>query len=136
MADLSPTAANVVAASDAITEAGSLGATVVPGDALYKDSSDGLWKLADNDGASSLIRTPTGLALNGGGSGQPVKVLKSGNITLGSILTAGVSYYLSNTPGKLCPIADVGAGEYACFIGIATSTSILKVNITPSGVSF
>jgi hypothetical protein len=135
MADLSPTAANVIAGSDAITEAGTLGATVVPGDAIYKDSADGLWKLADADGASALIRTPTGIALNGGASGQPVKVLKSGSLTLGAILTAGVAYYLSNTAGKLCPVADIGTGEYACFMGIATSTSVLKVNITPSGVA-
>lgn len=134
MADLSPTAANVIAASDAVTEAGTLGATGVPADVVYKDSADGLLKLADNDGVTAS-KTPIGLLLNGGANGQPARILKSGNINLGAILTAGATYYLSNTAGKICPLADVGTGETVTIIGIAISTSVLKVNITTSGVT-
>jgi len=135
MADLSPTAANVLAASDAVTEVGTLGATVVPGDVMYKDSSDGLWKLADNDSATAAVKIPQGVALNGGGSGQPVKVLKSGDLTLGVILTAGIAYYLSDTAGKICPVGDIVTGQTATLIGIARSTSVLRVNFTVSGVT-
>lgn len=135
MADLSPTAANVIASSDALLENGNLGGTAVPGDVLYKDSSDGLWKLADSDSATAAAKAPQGIALNGGSSGQPVRVLRSGDLTLGAILTAGVAYYLSNNPGKICPVADVSTGESPSFIGIARSTSVLRVNITLSGVT-
>jgi hypothetical protein len=135
MADLTITAASVVADANSTTETGVLGATVTAGQALYKDTADSRWKLADNNGASALIRTPTGIALNGGASGQPVRVLRSGDITIGATMTAGVAYYLSDTPGGICPVADVGSGEYPSIIGIAISTTVLKVNFTPSGVA-
>jgi hypothetical protein len=35
----------------------------------------------------------------------------------------------------LCPLPDIGSGEFSCIIGIAKSTSVLAVNIQPSGVS-
>lgn len=133
MSDLSPTAANVLAAASAITEAGVLGATGVPADVVYKDTTTGTYKLADNDGTSAE-KTPVGLLLNGGAAGQPAKIIKSGDLAVGSILTAGTTYYLSSTAGKICPLADVGAGETAIIIGIAISTSVLRVNITNSGV--
>lgn len=134
MADLSVTAASVVAGADSVQETGTLGATVTAGALVYKDSADGLWKLADNNGATAAIRTPQGIALNGGGSGQPVRVHKSGDLTFNAVFTAGIAYYLSDTPGGICPVADLASGEYPCLVGIAKSTTVLKVNITPSGV--
>lgn len=135
MVDLVITAASVAASSDASTESGTLGATVTAGQALYKDPADNRWKLADNNGASALIRTPTGIALNGGASGQPVRVLTSGSITIGATMTPGVAYYLSDAPGGICPVADLLTGEYASIIGIATSATVLKVNFNASGVA-
>lgn len=135
MADISITAASVLAGSGATTENGNLGATVTAGQAVYKDSADGLWKLADSNSATVAARTPQGIALNGGATGQPVRVLREGNITIGGTLTAGVAYYLSDTPGGICPIADVGSGEYSTVLGIATTTAILAVKIQSSGVA-
>jgi hypothetical protein len=110
------------------------GATVTAGQALYLDTADGKWKLADNNSATVAARTPGGIALNGASNGQPLSVLTSGPITIGATLTAGVAYYLSDTPGGLCPVADLGSGEYPTVIGIATSATVLKVQINPSGV--
>lgn len=135
MSDLSITAASVVAGSNSNTVTGTLGATVTAGQVVYKDDSDGHWKLADNNSATAAVRVPQGIALNGGASGQPVRVLVSGDITIGATLTAGVVYYLSDTPGGICPVADLASGEYPASIGIATSTTVLKVNITSSGVA-
>lgn len=135
MADLTVTAASVVAGADAVTETGTLGATVTAGQALYKLSTDNKWYLADNNSATAAVRQATGIALNGGGAGQPVRVLRSGPVTIGATMTAGVAYYLSDTPGGICPVADVGAGEYPGIIGIATSTTVLNVNFQYSGVS-
>lgn len=132
---LSITAANVVAAADAVTEVGTLGATVTSGQVIYKDTSDGTWKLADNNSATAAARTPWGIALNGGGSGQPVKILKSGSVTIGATVTAGVAYYLGANAGEIVPVGDLSSGMYPTVLGIATSASVLKVNITASGVS-
>jgi hypothetical protein len=135
MADLSLTAANVVAGSGAVVEAGTAGATITAGQVVYRDSADNKYKLADNNSATEAVRAPRGIALNGASDGQPLSILRSGSITLGAVLTAGVAYYLSDTPGGICPVADLASGEYATALGIATSTSVLNVNITQSGVA-
>lgn len=135
MADLSITAANVIAGASASTENGNLGVAVIAGQAVYKAAADGLWYLADNNSATAAARQAMGIALNGGGIGQPVRVLLSGPVTIGATLTAGVAYYLSDTAGGICPVADLGTGEYSCFIGLATSTTVLDVAIKYSGVA-
>lgn len=133
-ADLTITAANVVAGSNSSTEVGTAGATITAGQAVYRDTTDGKYKLSDSNGAAA-VRVPRGVALHASANGQPLTILKSGDVTIGATITAGVAYYMSDTPGGICPVADVGSGEYATFIGIATSTTVLKVNITPSGVA-
>lgn len=135
MADITITAASVVAGSGSETENGSLGAAVTAGQALYKASADGLWYLADNNSATAAVRQATGIALNGGGIGQPVRVLRSGPVTIGATMTAGTEYWLSDTPGGICPRADLSSGEYPCLVGIATSTTVLNVNFIYSGVA-
>lgn len=135
MADLVITATSVLAGSGAVTENGTLGATVTAGQVVYKDTADGLFKLADADGASAFIRTPYGIALNGGATGQSVKVLRSGPITIGAALTAGLAYYLSSTAGGICPVADIGSGENVSLIGLAASTTVLTVDLQATGVT-
>jgi hypothetical protein len=134
MADISITAANVVPGSDAVRESGTAGATITAGQLVYLDTSDMKFKLADSNGAAAL-RVPNGIALNGASNGQPLSVQKGGDITIGGTLTAGIPYFLSDTPGGLCPLPDIGTGEYSCIVGIAKSTSVLAVNIQPSGVA-
>jgi hypothetical protein len=128
MADLSITEANVLASADAVVETGTLGATIPAGDTVYLSETDGRYELADADGAAAL-RRPRGIVLNGGVDGQPTKILRQGDITLGAVLTAGVTYYQSPTPGKICLRADVLTGDYVCIIGVAKSTTVLAVNI-------
>src|SRR5688500_3774536 len=135
MADLSVTAASVVAGTAAQTTNGNAGETLTAGQALYKAAATGLWLKADSNSATVEARTPSGIALNGAAINQPVRGLTSGPVPLGATLTAGVAYYLSDTPGGICPVADVGSGEYATLIGIATSTSVLDVDIQASGVA-
>lgn len=135
MADLSITAASVLAGSGARTETGTAGATITAGQAVYLDSADNKFKLADNNSATAAARTPVGIALNGAANGQPLTILKKGPITIGASVTAGVAYYLSDTPGGICPVADLLTGEYPCLIGMATSTSVIEVGIQASGVA-
>lgn len=135
MVDITITAANVAAGSDSQQERGTAGATITAGQAVYKDAADGKYKLADNNSATAAVRQPLGIALNGASDGQPLTIHKLGDITIGATLEAGTTYYLSDTPGGICPIADVGSGEYAAIIGIAKSTSVLAVKINYSGVA-
>ncbi|UCI23684.1 hypothetical protein [Mesorhizobium sp. B2-8-5] len=135
MADLVITAASVVAGANAATETGAAGEAITAGQAVYRSSTTKKLMKADSNGASAEIRTPIGIALNGGALDQPIKFQKSGDITIGAALTPGVAYYLSDTPGGICPVADVGTGEYVCLIGLATSASVLALDVRYTGVS-
>jgi hypothetical protein len=129
MADLTITAASVVAGSNANVERGSFGEAVTAGQAVYKSPTTNKYMKADSNSVTPQARDALGIALNGGALDQPAEIQKSGRITLGAILTAGSDYYLSDTPGGICPRADVGTGEYVCLLGLAESTSVLDLNI-------
>lgn len=135
MADLSITAANVVAGSHGARLDGVAGEAIAAGKAVYLNSTSGLWMLADSNSATAEARRAAGIALNAAALNQPLAVHKSGDITIGATLTAGATYWLSDTAGGICPDADVGAGEYACLFGVAKSTSVLSVSIQFPNVS-
>lgn len=128
MADLVITAANVVAAAGASRTAGVAGAVITAGQAVYLDAATGKFLLADSNAVAAAARVPLGIALNSAAANQPLQV-GWGEITIGATMTPGLVYYLSDTPGGICPVADVGSGEYVCVIGIAASASLLSVKI-------
>lgn len=135
MADLTLTAANVVAADNAVKESGLAGETITAGKAVYKSPTSKKWMLADSNSATAAAKTAGGIALNSASLNQPVTVMKSGDVTIGGTMTAGAAYFLSDTAGGICPDADVGAGENVCQLGIAKSTTVLSVRIIAPGVS-
>lgn len=135
MTDLSITAANVVAGSNAEVDSGIAGEAITAGQAVYVSSSTNRVMKGDSNSATAEARKAKGIALNGAAAGQPVDYIKSGDLTVGAVLTANVPYFMSDTPGGVCPIADVGAGEYLCQLGIAKSTTVLAVNIQATGVA-
>jgi hypothetical protein len=129
MADLIITAANVVASSDATAEKGLAGVNITAGQAVYKDTVTGKYLLADADSATVAQRRAVGISLNGAALNQPLTVLTSGPYTVGSAVTPGVAYYLSGTAGGICPVADIGTGEFVCLIGFATNATTIAVAI-------
>lgn len=135
MADLTITAASVVAATGAAVTNGMAGATITAGQAVYLNATTKKWELADSNGTPAAARKAGGIALNGASLNQPVAVATAGDVTIGATLTAGTAYYLSDTPGGICPVADVGTGENVCLLGMAKSTSVLAVNIQAPGVT-
>lgn len=133
MADLVITPANIIAGGGAFIEHGRAGATITAGQTLYKDATDGKMKVGDSDGATAL-KNIKGIALNGAADGQPLAYIKSGDLNMGAILTAGTAYYASETAGGIQPAADV-ASEDVIFLGIAKSTSVLTLDIQIPGVT-
>jgi hypothetical protein len=133
MTDLAITAASVVAGSNATRDIGTAGATITAGQAVYLDSATNKWLLSDNNGTGT--RQVKGIALNGAALNQPLSVLKSGDITIGATLTPGVAYYLSSTPGGICPVADLATGMDPVLIGMAKSATVLSVEVLDSGVT-
>jgi glucose dehydrogenase len=135
MVDLTITAANVVRGGDSVTETGTAGATITAGQVVYKEASSGQFKLADSNSGTAEAKTPYGIALHAALTGQPLTVLLAGPVTIGATMTAGVVYYLSDTPGGICPVADLASGEQVTALGIATSATVLNVRLMPSGVT-
>lgn len=134
MTDITVTAGSVVAGANAATDTGVAGETITAGKLLYKSSSTGKWMLADNDSAITEAQKAVGMALNGASLNQPLVVLKSGDVTMNAALTAGTAYYLSSTPGGICPVADLASGKNVCQVGLAKSTTVLAVSFQTPGV--
>lgn len=135
MADISVTASAVVPNGSANIQHGTAGATITAGQVVYKDSSTGKYGLSDANGASASIKSVAGVALNGASDGQPLAVAIYGDVTMNAVLTAGTAYYLSATPGGICPVADLTTGDVVVQIGIAKSTSVLSVHPQAPGVT-
>jgi len=135
MVDLVVTPANVVTGADASVTHGFAGETLLAGQAVYMDPTTRKWLKADNNSAAPGAKVAGGIALNGGSINQAVAILTSGPITIGAAMTLGTPYFLGDTPGGICPEADIAAGESVCQIGLALSTSVLNVNIVAPGIS-
>jgi hypothetical protein len=134
MTDISITAANVIPGAGATTRDGTAGATITAGQVVAIDPSTSKYVLCDTDHATAALRIAKGIALNGASNGQPIKVQTEGPITVGGTMTAGVAYYASNAAGGISPAADV-ATERSVLLGIATSTTVLDLDIQDSGVT-
>lgn len=135
MADLSITAANVKLISGP-TEDIVAGATVTAAQAVYSEAATSKAKLSDNDSATAEVRAVRGLSLHAALADQPLKIARNTAIVdLGAILTAGTDYYLSGTPGGICPRADVTTGDDPIRIGIALTTSRLQLDFADPDVT-
>ncbi|RDL51805.1 hypothetical protein BLJAPNOD_02946 [Ensifer sp. M14] len=133
MADLVLTASAIIAGSNATRDIGTAGETIVAGKAIYLDAATSKWMLSDNNGTGT--RQVHGIALNGASLNQPVSMIKSGDLTVGSVLTAGTDYWLSATAGGVCPRADLATGMDTIQIGVAKSATVLTVAIQDPGVT-
>lgn len=133
-ADITVTATSVITTTGQPTR-GTAGATIAIGQVVYLDSATSTIKLADSDGAVAL-KAAVGIAVSGAATGQYMWYLPTGSIfTMNAGLTAGTTYFLSNTAGGICPFADLGAGDYVVRIGYAASTTSFVVDIKDYGVT-
>ena len=135
MADIAITAANVKLVSGS-TQSFLAGAVVAAGQIVFKEDSTKKVKLGDNDSATAEVRSALGIALNGGTVDQPVAVAQNGAVVdVGAVLVAGTDYYLSGTPGSICPRADVVTTDDPIRIGMALTTSRLQLDINDPNVT-
>ncbi len=133
MADLTITPGAVVASSNATRDIGTAGETIVAGKAIFLNAATNKWMLSDNNGTGT--RQVHGIALNGASLNQPVSMVKSGDLTVGSVLTAGTDYWLSATAGGVCARADLATGMDTIQIGVAKSATVLTIAIQDPGVT-
>lgn len=128
MAELSITAASVLAASGSETTNGTSGATLTAGMAVYRDANNRYQKsLANAVGAAADV---DGIVLNGASNGQPVQIVRTGaNLNLGATLTVGQTYVVSNnTAGAIMPVSDLASTHVPIILGIANAANNIKLS--------
>lgn len=136
MADVSVTAASVIASSGAIIKRGVGGtAAMTAGMAVYRDAADSnrLKPGVVTALASSQI---VGILLCGGGIGQPLLYAESDDdFTPGFTMTVGITYVLGGASGTIAPSADVGSGEFPVVLLVPKSTTKAKLKILAGTVA-
>ncbi len=135
MANLTLTAANVVPQAGATLIMGIAGQAISQGQPCYYDSSTMRWLLSDANGVAAT-RVVEGVAVSGAAvAGQGVVLQTAGFLAFGAILTLAEIYVVSDTAGGIMPKGDLGAGEYVSIIGVAISTSVMKLGFLNSGAA-
>jgi len=133
MAVLTITAANVAKGARANTKSGTAGAGITQGQPIYLNAATDTLFPADADVLASAA--VVGIALNAASTGQPVTYQTSGPITIGATVVTGTAYYASTTVGGICLESDLASGDFATFLGFATSTTVITLDIKASGVA-
>lgn len=134
MADVTISAANTIAVAGSQIEVVTSNDTITQGQAVYKNpAAANRVDLCDADAAATA--DCYGISLNSAAAGQPLSIIRSGNLSMGNTLTAGTVYCVSTTPGGIAPEADLGSGDYKTVLGVATSAFNLKISIINSGTA-
>lgn len=127
MAELSITASLIIPVAGARLIRLPAAAAITQGQALYKNSS-GQWALADAD-ATETVTTQIAIATNEvTAANQFVDGMVEGNLGFGAILVANQGYSVGTTPGGIFIGILPASGDYLGFLGIATSTTNLKMH--------
>lgn len=135
MSDISVTAASVAPGTGCVQTNGVAGASITAGQPLYVDTANSnVMKLCDCD-ASSLAATVAGIALHAASTGQPIAYATDGFLTFNAVLTAGKAYVASATAGGIAPIADLTTNWRTSILGVAHSTTSLRLRIYNSDVA-
>lgn len=137
MAILSITASQVVTdlTVDADYEQGVAGQTIAAGDVVYLDSATQKYLLADADDLSATLADVRGIALNSASLNQPLRIQRTGRLTLGAgaAPVVGELYTLSATPGKIGPAADRDTDWHVTLIGVGSATNQIELSIWVTG---
>lgn len=133
MADISQTAASVVKTATSQMKIVIAGETLSAGMPVFKHT-DEKYKKAKADTAANAAAE--GITLNGAAVNQPVAItLDVGDVNVGATLVVGEVYCVSPAnAGGIAPVADIVSTKYNTILGVATSTSNLKLGIMASGV--
>ena len=128
MADLTITAANVIAQSNVSPESGVAGGAITIGQAISRNSQ-GQWVAGQADDAATADLQ--GIALTqAAAAGQPVTIAKVGDLALGAGtgMTIGGFYVLSAAAaGGIAPIGDLASTNILAPIGYATTATNLRL---------
>src|SRR6185503_12860111 len=100
------------------------GATITAGMAVYVDSAGAVQIGTNATSAGSGVGAQlVGTALNGGSSGQPIQILKSGGtVNIGGTVAVG-KQYCWGTAGGVIPVDDIASTEYITTFGVGLTAA-------------
>ncbi len=130
MAEVSITPASVVSGADADFYRGLAGGTITAGMPIYLDVTTNRLMQADAN-ASVETAEVRGIALHAASAEQPLRIQTAGSITIGGTLVLSTIYILG-AAGGIAPAVDLASGWYTTILGVASSTTVLKLSIFPS----
>ena len=131
MAALTITVADIRLTASSVIDRVTAGETVTPMQPCYKGSGGEYYQSANT---SALLADCKGLFLTHGEDGIEVEIVKKGLIQVGSgILTINTAYCVG-AAGEIIPYGDLTSGKFGTFLGWATTTSLLDLQIQASGV--
>lgn len=136
MADLSITASSVKtsSANPTLKIQGVSGSAFTAGQTLYKDTAG---KLNPGDVNAAGKKTIAGIALcSCPGADQPAwYAKKDDSFNPGATTVVGTTYVASNTPGGICPIADLTTGDDVVYVGTGKAGNLLDLDVEATGIA-
>lgn len=133
MANLSQTAASVAVNGPSQVSIVQVGEAVTQGQPGYLDTTTGKYFQADANASATVSSARCIFLTPASTDGYAVAVFE-GDVNLGATLAVGQTYTVSATKGAICPLVDLTTGDYPTILGVATTTSNLKLKIFASGV--
>lgn len=108
------------------------GEAMTPGAIAYKGAG-GKYFLASNDDATE--QDASVFVLTGGETDSYgyVQGRKNEEVDVGGTLVVGTMYFLG-TGGQIVVAGDLGTGAYVTPLGVAKTTTNLRLNIDPTGI--
>ena len=108
------------------------GATIAAGQPIVKSGTK--YVLADAD-ASAVLAAAEGIAMTPGvNDGYGIMATGGSIILVGTTMTVGETYLVSDTAGGIMPVADRDTGDYVTRLGTASSATQLDLAIEATGI--
>jgi hypothetical protein len=132
MAELTITESLVTTNNAVITYRSYLTSEAITAGEVVTQASDSSVSLADSSVSTDSI---LGVALTAAtGTDEYVVVAVGGEYIVGATLVAGEMYCLGPTPGKIGLFSDLASSDYVRYLGYATDTTSLQLQINNTGV--
>lgn len=132
MAELTITESLVTTNNAVITYRSYLTSEAIAAGEVVTQASDSSISLADSSVSTDRI---LGVALTSAtGTDEYVVVAVGGEYIVGATLVAGEMYCLGPTPGKISLFSDLASSDYVRYLGYATDTTSLQLQINNTGV--
>lgn len=134
MANLTITEANIKPNDEYVRlQPATFGETVTKGQPVYRSTTDDKWYKADADVLATA--KARGIAIVGGVANETGVIQTDGKLQMGAILTVGTQYVVSVTAGSICPRADLASGDFITYLGTASTTSVLDMDVEATGIA-